>query len=69
MIGAFCNTILLGSHLDSVLALNIILGGEFEHGLAHVLPSLVVSQCFDLLLTLVLNALNCLKASNTSDLA
>ena len=34
-------------HSDSVLALNTTLGGEFEHGLAYVLSSLVVLQGFN----------------------
>ena len=55
----FCHTILLGTHLDSVLALNPALGHEFEPGIAHILPSLVVMQYFDLLLALVL--CKCLK--------
>ena len=65
MIGAFCNTILLGLHLDCVLALDPVLGGEFEHGLANVLPSLVTSQSFDasfgLILCKCLELLECLK--------
>ena len=38
-----------------MVALNIILGGEFEHGLAHVLPFLIISQDFDLLFGLILH--------------
>ena len=46
-------------HLDCVLALDPALGGESEHGIAHILPFLVVVQCFDLSLALVL--CKCLK--------
>ena len=50
----FCYPILLGTHSDSVLALNTTLDGEFEHGLAHVLPSLVISQSFHVSFGLIL---------------
>jgi hypothetical protein len=46
-IGTLCNAILLGARLNSVLVLYAALVGECEHGIAHVLPSLVISQCFD----------------------
>ena len=65
MISTFCYPILLGLRLDSVLSLNTTLGGEFKHGLAHVLPSLVVSQGFDvsfgLILCKCLELLECIK--------
>jgi hypothetical protein len=46
-IGTLCDAILLGARSDSVLALYTALVGECEHGIAHVLPSLVISQRFD----------------------
>jgi len=54
MIGTFCNTILLRAHSNSVLALDTTLVDGCEHGIAHILPSLVISQGFDLPLGLVL---------------
>ena len=61
----FCYLILLGMRSDSVLLLNTILGGEFEHGLAHVLPSLVILQSFDasfgLILCTCLELLECIE--------
>ena len=44
-----CNSILLGSIPDSMLAKNAILGGEIDEGIAHILPSLVIVQNLDLL--------------------
>ena len=65
MIGAFCNTILLGTHLDNVLVLNTTLDGELKHGFAHVLLSFVVSQDFDVPFSLILckclELLECIK--------
>ena len=54
MLSMFCNTILLRAHSNSVLALDTTLFGECEHGIVHILPSLVISQCFDLPFGLVL---------------
>jgi len=53
-IGTLCNTILLRACSNSVLALDTTLVGEGEHGIAHILPSLVISQCFDPPFSLVL---------------
>ena len=55
----FCYPILLWSCLDGVLVPNTALGGELEHDIAHILLSLVIVQCFDLSLALVL--CKCLK--------
>ena len=49
------NTILLWAVADSVLALNATLGGEIEHGIAHVFASLVISQHLQFVLSLVLS--------------
>ena len=61
----FCNTILLETCSDSVLLLDITLGGEFEYDLAHVLSSLVILQDFDasfsLILCKCLELLECIK--------
>jgi len=53
-IGILCNTILLRACSNSVLALDTTLVGECEHGIAHILPSFVILQCFDLPFVLVL---------------
>ena len=58
-ISMFCYPILLWLCSDSVLALNTTLSHELEHGVAHILSSLVIVQCFDLPLILVL--CKCLK--------
>ena len=50
-----CNSILLGSIPDSMLAKNAALGGEIDEGIAHILPSLVIAQDLDLSLALVLS--------------
>ncbi|KAF9219315.1 hypothetical protein BS17DRAFT_677861, partial [Gyrodon lividus] len=52
---AFCNTVLLRTSPDSVLALYATLGSEIKHSLAHVLTTFVISQCLDLSLALVLS--------------
>ena len=61
----FSNTILLGSCSDCVLALDPTLGSEFEYGLAHILPSLVILQSFDasfgLILCKCLELLECIE--------
>ena len=48
----FCNTILLETCSDSVLVLNATGVCEFEHGIIHILPSLVILKGSDLLLDL-----------------
>ena len=59
LISTFCYPILLWLCSGSVLVLDTTLGGELEHDIAHILPSLIIAQCFDLLLALVL--CKCLK--------
>ena len=55
LIGTLNNTILLWAVADSVLVLNATLGGEIEHGIAHVFTSLVISQHLQFVLSLVLS--------------
>ena len=38
-----------------MLAKNATLGGEIDEGIAHILPSLIIMQYLDFLLTLVLS--------------
>jgi len=54
-ISTLCNSILLGSIPDSMLAKNATLGGKIDEGIAHILPSLVIAQDLDLSLALVLS--------------
>jgi len=57
-----CNSILLGSISDSMLAKNATLGGKIDEGIAHILPSLVITQDLDFSLALVLSkGLECLE--------
>jgi len=62
-----CNSILLGLIPDIMLVKNATFGGEIDEGIAHILPSLVITQDLDFLLALVLskgpehlNGLKCL---------
>ena len=59
MISIFCYPILLWLCSDNVLVLNTTLSCELEHDIADILPSLIITQYFDLLLRLVL--CKCLK--------
>ena len=64
-IGSLCNTILLWTSPDCVLPLYATLCSELGEGIAHVLPSLVISQDLDpvsgLVLCISLELLECIK--------
>ena len=64
-ISSLCNTILLRPSPDCVLPLNATVCSEFGEYIAHVFPSLVVSQDLDLVSGLVLciglELLECIK--------
>jgi hypothetical protein len=51
----FCDSILLRSSPNGVLALYASLGSELEHRIAHILAPLVISKSFDASLGLVLS--------------